>query len=54
MRTSSTIAPMKPSSSPTTVKMKSLSLTGTKLPWVCGPSKSPYPVIPPPPMAIRA
>ena len=47
-------APMKPASSPITVKMKSLSLTGTKLPWVCGPWKSPRPHSPPPPMAMRA
>ena len=34
---------MKPSSSPTAVKMKSVCCSGTKLPWVCEPSWKPSP-----------
>ena len=45
-------APMKPSSSPTAVKMKSVCCSGTMSSWVWVPSKIPLPSTPPEPMAI--
>ena len=45
-------APTNPSSSPATVKMKSVCWAGTNLPCVCAPWKSPWPSTPPEPMAI--
>ena len=46
--------PTRPSSSPATVKMKSVCCSGTKPARVCEPSKSPWPKSPPLPTAIRA
>jgi hypothetical protein len=47
-------APTRPSSSPATVKTKSVCCSGTKPELVCEPSKSPWPKRPPLPTAIRA
>ena len=47
-------APRKPSSSPATVKTKSVCCSGTNWPVVWEPWKSPLPVSPPEPIAIRA
>ena len=47
-------APMKPSSSPATVKMKSVCCSGMNLPLVCVPWNSPEPLNPPDPIAMRA
>ena len=49
-----TIVPAKPSSSPATVKMKSVCCSGTKWPPVCPPWNSPRPNMPPDPMVISA
>ena len=49
-----TPAPTRPSSSPATVKMKSVCCSGTKPDLVCEPLKSPWPNTPPLPIAIRA
>ena len=50
----STPAPISPSSSPATVKMKSVCCSGTNRERVCEPSNSPWPNRPPLPIAIRA
>ena len=50
----STPAPTRPSSSPATVKTKSVCCSGTNPARVCEPSKSPWPNSPPLPTAIRA
>ena len=47
-------APTNPSSSPATVKMKSVCCSGTNWPWVCAPWNSPCPSTPPEPIAICA
>ena len=47
-------APMRPSSSPTTAKMKSVCLPGMALDWLWVPSPRPVPVSPPEAMAILA
>ena len=49
---STTAPPTNPSSSPTTVKMKSVCCSGTYAPFVCEPPNSPWPVSPPLPIAI--
>ena len=49
-----TPAPTRPSSSPATVKMKSVCCSGTKPERVWDPSNSPCPNSPPLPTAIRA
>ena len=49
-----TPAPSRPSSSPATVKTKSVCCSGTKPARVCEPSNSPWPNRPPLPIAIRA
>ena len=49
-----TPAPTSPSSSPATVKMKSVCCSGTNPDRVCEPSNSPCPKSPPLPIAIRA
>ena len=51
---SSTTLPMKPSSSATTVKMKSVDCTGRKPSWFCRPAVSPCPNRPPEPTAFSA
>ncbi len=53
-RSSRSPAPAKPSSSPATVKMKSVCCSGTEPPLVSGPSKSPLPVNEPEAIAICA
>ena len=53
-RASSVDAPSSPSSSPATVKMKSVCCSGMKFPRVCVPSNSPLPNTPPEPIAMRA
>ncbi len=53
-RTMISPAPTKPSSSPATVKTKSVCCSGTNWPVVCEPWKRPAPVRPPEPMAMRA
>ena len=50
----STPAPSSPSSSPATVKTKSVCCSGTNPARVWEPSKSPWPSRPPLPIAIRA
>ena len=50
----STPAPTRPSSSPATVKMKSVCCSGTKPERVWDPPKRPSPNSPPLPTAIRA
>ena len=50
----STPAPTRPSSSPATVKMKSVCCSGTKPARVCEPWKRPCPKRPPLPTAMRA
>ena len=52
--TISAAAPTSPSSSPATVKTKSVCCSGTKPDWVCEPWNSPWPNKPPLPIAIRA
>ena len=47
-------APTSPSSSPATVKTKSVCCSGTNPDWVCEPWKRPCPNKPPLPIAIRA
>ena len=47
-------APTKPSSSPATVKTKSVCCSGTNWPVVCVPWNRPWPSSPPEPIAIRA
>ncbi len=47
-------APRKPSSSPATVKTKSVCCSGTNCPVVCVPWNRPLPVRPPEPIAILA
>ena len=49
-----TPAPTRPSSSPATVKMKSVCCSGTKPARVCEPWNRPWPKSPPLPTAIRA
>ena len=49
-----TPAPTRPSSSPATVKMKSVCCSGTKPARVCDPWNSPCPNRPPLPTAMRA
>ena len=44
--------PAKPSSSPATVKMKSVRWSGTKLPEISWPWNRPWPNMPPEPIAI--
>ncbi len=51
--TISSPAPTRPSSSPATVKMKSVCCSGTNPDWVCDPPNRPCPNRPPLPMAIR-
>ena len=51
-RRSTAAEPMKPSSSPTVQKMKSVSCSGTYLSLVCVPFMKPFPSRPPEPMAI--
>ena len=51
---STTAHPMKPSSSPTVQKMKSVSCSGTYFSFVCVPLRNPLPFSPPEPMAIFA
>ena len=46
--------PTNPSSSPATVKIKSVCCSGTNRPLVCGPSNNPVPSNPPEPTVIRA
>lgn len=53
-RTRISPAPRKPSSSPATVKTKSVCCSGTNWPVVWVPWKRPVPVSPPEPMAMRA
>jgi hypothetical protein len=53
-RAISSPAPTSPSSSPATVKMKSVCCSGTKPERVCEPSNRPWPKRPPLPTAIRA
>ncbi len=49
---SATVTPRKPSSSPTTAKMKSVCCSGRKAPRFCVPSVNPFPSHPPDPIAI--
>ncbi len=49
-----TMVPTKPSSSPATVKMKSVCWEGTKWPATSWPWNRPWPNIPPEPTAILA
>ena len=51
-KTTNTVPPTTPSSSTTTANIKSLSCIGKKSYWFCVPLYSPFPVIPPEPMAI--
>ena len=51
-KSSRNVTPMKPSSSPTTAKMKSVWFSGKKFSWLCVPPKSPLPNSMPEPMAI--
>src|SRR6266850_492452 len=47
-----TVTPMKPSSSPTTAKMKSVCCSGRNASRFCGPARNPLPNSPPEPIAL--